>query len=296
MALAMDRNITREELEALWIKYTHYRSRMLAASTISRDYGKVASVIRRMPESSSSIEIRNWLLQKYSFESARRLLVQFNACCKWGKVSGYLKSNPFKNLAKGMLHAHHAEDYRAFSVEERDRIILTFLKSKPQYAPWVKFLFWTGCRPEEAAALAWFDISAAGIWFRYAAPYEKNDIQGTKTHTQRVFPINERLKRLLSEIRPFPSGAGRIFPDRNGNPFDYHNFQNRHWKPLVELLAESGAISQYLSQYHCRHTFCTLALQAGLPIADIAYLVGNSPKTIWTHYAGRSREIEVPEF
>ena len=52
----------------------------------------------------------------------------------------------------------------AFTVEERDRIIAAFVNdSRPgtdyrHYAPFVKFLFWTGCRPCEAIGLRWGSV------------------------------------------------------------------------------------------------------------------------------------------
>lgn len=40
-----------------------------------------------------------------------------------------------------------------FEPSERDRIIAWFERESPAFAPWVKFLFWTGVRPGEGAAL-----------------------------------------------------------------------------------------------------------------------------------------------
>jgi integrase len=40
----------------------------------------------------------------------------------------------------------------------------------------------------------------------------------------------------------------------------------------------------------------TLALENDLDAKDVARLIGNSPEMIYKHYAGRQRELIVPEF
>ncbi|NEQ31821.1 MAG: hypothetical protein F6K04_12585 [Leptolyngbya sp. SIO4C5] len=74
----------------------------------------------------------------------------------------------------------------------------------------------------------------------------------------------------------------------------YQNFQRRHWRPLVLELAEQGRIAFYLSQYHCRHTWITGALASGMSVQDVSYLARVSTAVIYQHYAGRSRQIIVP--
>lgn len=271
---------------------------MLSPSTIKRDYHKVYRVIVKMPPYlESAIEIRDWLLEHYSSEVTRRLLMQFSACCKWAAESELIAGDPFKGLSKQIKKKMNSNDYRAFTATERDRIIITFQQTKPNYAPWVQFLFWTGCRPEEAAGLQWQHVSNDALTFTQAAPYDTKEVQDTKTHNSRIFPLNDRLRRLLSSVRPFPRlPFDYVFPGGELSPFEYHNFQTRHWRPLVTLLAESGAIADYLPQSHCRHTFITLALQSGMTVNDVAYLVGNSPDVIYRHYASRTRVLTVPEF
>jgi integrase len=51
----------------------------------------------------------------------------------------------------------------------------------------------------------------------------------------------------------------------------------------------------YLSQYHCRHTWITEALNH-LSVQDVSYLARVSPHVLYKHYAGRSRRILIPEF
>lgn len=65
----------------LWEKYTQYKSSQVTASTLVRDYGKIAKRLQSIPKSvTDAVGVRDWLLSNYSSEVARRTLVQLNAC------------------------------------------------------------------------------------------------------------------------------------------------------------------------------------------------------------------------
>lgn len=110
-----------------------------------------------------AVGVRDWLLSKYSSEVARRTLVQLNACFKWAVKSGLTPENPFNGMAGDIKKNTRNPSRESFSREEKEAIIAAFenntfspkFTSTPHsfYAPYVKFLFMTGCRPEEAIAL-----------------------------------------------------------------------------------------------------------------------------------------------
>lgn len=292
-----NRRIQPSRLRCLWQRYTDFKRGQLAHSTIERDYNKIGQLLKKMPDYlETSIDMRDWLLARYAAESTRRYLMQFNACCRWAYDSDLLAVNPFDGLTRHFRRKVNDTGYTGFTATERDLIIQTFVTAHPFYASWVKFLFWTGCRPEEAAALRWHHISSdrRQIQFREAAPVDTKKAQRTKTGKSREFPVNDRLRSLLLSL-PAGDRETLLFMGEKGASFEYHNFQTRYWKPTVEALVEAGQVSLYRPQYHCRHTFITLALDH-LPVKDIAYLVGNSPNIIYKHYASRSRHLEIPEF
>lgn len=293
------RAITPAKLAMLWKPYTAFRSKQLAGSTIKLDYAKTASVIARLPKSlTSAVEIRDWLLERRSAETTRRLIQQFNACCEWACASDLYDRNPFVGMTKQFRVIKNQENlWTAFEPEERDAIIQAFEQNEPFYAPWVKFLFWTGCRPSEAAGLQWKNIKQdlSEIHFVQAAP-NGCDIQKTKTKRDRFFPINDRLRVLLISLKPDTTDREQfLFRGEKGGRLEYHNFQTRHWKPIVEGLVETGKVFRYMSQNHTRHTWITLALPH-MSVNDIAYLVGNSPDIIYNNYASRKKDIKIPEF
>lgn len=255
---------------------------------------------RRAPHLENAIEIRDWLLENYSHETTRRTIQQFSACGKWAMESELLDRNPFDGLQRHLRPKKPSEKaWASFTAEERDRIIQQFELERPFYAPWVKCLFWTGARPEELCALKWEHIAGdcTEILIREALPIDMKEVQSTKNYRSTRFPCNTRLQRLFRELEP-STGRDRmahVFTGFKGGRFDYHNFQTRAWKPLVQELVKQGKVAFYLSQYHARHTWITLALEH-LTVQDVSYLARVSPKVIYDHYAGRSRRIIIPEF
>ncbi len=116
---------------------------------------------------------------------------------------------------------------------------------------------------------------------------------GLKTQKKRIFPINNRLGGLLKSIQPVDvSGETKVFPSPEDKWIDVHNLSKRAWKAVLETL--DGV--EYRKFYQTRHTFITMALKNGVDVKDVATMVGNSPEIIYRHYAGRSRELFLPEF
>ena len=108
------------------------------------------------------------------------------------------------------------------------------------------------------------------------------------------FPVNQQLGKLLRECVG-DRQHGPLFTGAKGGPFHYGNFQRKLWFPLVNDLADNGAIAWYLPQKHARHTWITGMIAAGMDISTIAYLARNSPAVILRHYAQRQKSPTIPE-
>ncbi|MBD2085076.1 site-specific integrase [Coleofasciculus sp. FACHB-542] len=297
-------------LAELWDRYTEFKSTQLEKTTILRDYGKIQKRIQKLPtqDLSKGVEIRDSLLKAYSPEVTKRTLKQFNACCNWAVRSKLISSNPFDGMAAEIISKTASSRSRmSFTKEERDAIITAFEDntysskfspvSHSYYAAYVKFLFLTGCRPEEAIALKWKHIQNNRIVFCEAVATDLKIRKSTKTHVIRTLPINTQLQYLLDEIKPEEvSPEALVLPAKNGKELDAHNFLNRVWKPVVQNLVKAAKVKQYLPQYHTRHTFITMALEAGVSVVQVSKWVGNSPEIIMKHYAGTIRQVQVPEF
>ncbi|WP_026073095.1 site-specific integrase [Nodosilinea nodulosa] len=303
-------------LAELWEKYTNFKRPGLSPSTLAKDFNKVSRCINlRLPTKSlkDSVAIRDWLVANKTPNAVKRYLTQFSACCDWATKSQLIPHNPFKGMAadikvpKGDLEE---TDINPFSLEERDLIIQAFRSDRYYgvYAPFIEFLFMTGCRPSEAVALQWQYISEdfRSIRFEQAVVVSESGLvckKGLKTQRKRTFPVNSQLAALLSSIKPeVVTSDMKVFPSPEGTWIDVHNLTNRAWRSVLSKL--DGI--EYRKLYQARHTFITAALETAITMPDgrikmldakdVAKLVGTSPKMIYEHYAGKSRELFVPEF
>ncbi len=310
-------SVSQPTLPQLWEKYTDFKRSSLSPSTLAKDYTKIARCIGlQLPSKSlnDAIAIRDWLVANKTANSAKRIVTQLAACCQWALKSQMISHNPFFGMASEIKipkNQSDASDINPFSLEERDKIIQTFKDnhSYNYYAALIEFLFMSGCRPSEAVALQWKHISDdfSTIRFEQAVVEAENGLvckKGLKTQKKRSFPANEKLAGLLKSIKPKDaSGETKVFPSPKGKWIDVHNLTTRVWRSVLKELDDT---IEYRKLYQTRHTFITAALETPIPTSDgrtkmldakdVAKLVGTSPKMIYEHYAGASKELFVPEF
>jgi integrase len=239
-------------------------------STFENWINKIDNALFLQPD-----KLTNYLLQNTTQEQARRLLERITAAIQWGVNLEKLDCNPFEKNAKIKSISNPRID--PFSIKERDLIIEAF---KDNHYYWlVQFLFFTGCRPSEAIGLKWEKINLDYTSFLIdQAIIERKLSPHTKTHKIRHFPINCQLKNILFNIK---KESEFIFLSKTRKLVDFHNFNEREWKPILKSLP-----IRYRPPYCCRHTFITLCLIKGIAITQVAYWVGNTPEIILRHYAG----------
>lgn len=300
-------------LDELWTRYCDYRKPQVAITTYIREYqGRYASHIKKLPtkDLSEAIAIREYITSNLSLNTAKRLLTQISACCKWAVKSGLIQKNPFADMAAEVKLANkEADSIDPFSLAERDAILSAFSchPKHSHYYPFVRFLFLTGCRTGEAVALQWKHINKDCTVITFAETYNNRlkIRKDTKTHKVRKFPCNPVLKELLLSIRPDDyKPDDYVFTSTTRLPIDTHNFTNRIWKGckysgktyrgIVTALVEAGMVDRYRCLYNTRHTFITMALEGGVTVPQVAKLVGNSPEVILKHYAGSLLKFEIP--
>ena len=278
-------------LGKLWEKYTSYKAQHLAATTIKKDFATVARHIRKTcGDLSEARRIRAELMEITTIRSAKKTLMQINACCTWAVDFGLLEINPFEKLK--IKARKSPPNIEPFTEQERDHITAVFKKEESFYAPLVEFLFLTGCRPSEAIALRWKHIDSDLTQINFCEAFVYGVSKGTKTNKSRIFPINPKLRSFLSLIKPAKSNSGEslLFPSKTGSIINEHNFVRRQWKQVLEKLA-----IRQRPIYNCRHTFISFCLAKGIQVQQVAVWVGNSPRTIWEHYAGLFVVQSVPE-
>jgi integrase len=277
-------------LGELWEKYTIHKAEHLAATTIKKDFGVVRRYINKTcGDLNQAQKIRAQLLEATTSRSAKKTLMQINACCTWAFDYGLIEYNPFEKLK--IKARKSPANIQPFTEEERERIVKAFRETESFYAPLIEFLFLTGCRPSEAVALRWGHIDAALTQIIFCEARVYGITKSTKTNKSRIFPINLKLRSLLTAIKPNRiRGDDLVFPSKTGLTIDEHNLVRRQWNCILERLGISRR-----PLYNCRHTFISLCLGKGVQVQQVAVWVGNSARTIWEHYAGLTTKQEVPE-
>lgn len=306
-------------LKELWEGFLDYKTPQCSENTMYCMYNVYTSYIRQLPthDIEQAGEIRDFSVKEFPPDSAKRFITRVSACCDWAIESNLIAVNPFAGMAASIkLPKKDSEDYDIdpFSAEERDQILEAIASNRfcpkssgfkhSYYSSFLTFLFKTGCRPSEATALTWGHISKdfGNITFQQRLIKTKTGKKinaGLKNgQKRRTFPCNASLRELLRTSKPdHCKSSDLVFPSPEGTFIDTDNFRNRIWKKVLE-----GLEIRYRKFYQTRHTFITLALEATgehgghLDAKDVARLVGNSPDTIYHHYAGNKRELFVPEF
>lgn len=277
-------------LVELWDRFTQHKARELEQTTIERDFKRVRNHLLRCPVKTlsgvpSARRVRSYLQTVGTPATVKKMLMYLRSAASWAVDEGLLQSNPFEQVR--VQAKRKGDGPRPFSRNEMEGIIEAF--ADRHYGPFVKFLFWTGCRTSEAVGLRWGDVGAEAILFQSAIVGKIR--KGPKT-TIREFPINSQLAALLESIRPeSPSPDALVFLAPKGGAVDAHNFLNREWKAVISQLS-----IPYRPQYATRSTFISLCLSSGVEVVQVAKWVGNSPRTIWSHYAGLISSDSVPLF
>ncbi|WP_448574065.1 tyrosine-type recombinase/integrase [Trichothermofontia sp.] len=297
----------------LWLDYVASRTGV-SPSTVRGTYKPVERMLRSLPSNlglHDATEARDYLLKRHSPDVVRRFIMQMNACCKWAIKSRVITANPYADLLGSVSIPKRkqngvSDDIHPFTREERDAIIAAFesnqfhparanhLSRHSHYAPYIKFLFFSGCRPSEAIGLQWKHVKDDRILFQQSVVDGGSSLvlkKGLKTQDYRYFPINNQLRSILDDIKPDNASPDDfVFPSPTGKHIDIGNFRNRVWKPILDALG-----IEYRKPYQTRHTFITLCLESGVDAKDVAKWVGNSPEIIYKHYASAKRDLSVPE-
>ncbi len=195
----------------------------------------------------------------------------------WAVAEGLLTANPWLKIKP---RKKTKEIIKPFSHGETARIIAGFEKSYPAWVPFTKFLFLSGCRMSEAIGLQGkhvdFERGEICICESLAQRKDGNGYErarkDTKTGSVRYLKINAELAKLLEQVAVasknpedlvFLSPAGTSHIDSN-------NFRNR-WK---KVLSATGI--PYRRPHVVRHSFASHAIEQGIPLTGVAYLLGHS--------------------
>ncbi|BAZ37184.1 phage integrase family protein [Calothrix sp. NIES-4101] len=294
----------------IWDKFSEYQANQVEKTTILNRYNRIRNYICKLPFNSltEAPKIRDYHLKNTTKRMAWLLINYYAQCCDWAVNSELIKSNPFTKL-KFKEPKQPQKEYKAFTIEQRDLIIKTFELSRfKHYASLIKFLFWTGCRPGEAFALTWGDISEDCRKIEINKSCNLYKIKkSTKNNKKRIFPVSEnsKLHKLLISIKPDNADNNQlVFTKTDGGAISSTTTQ-KIWRGqygqykylgVVAGLASKGKIP-YLNLYATRHTFATWAITEGISPDKVAMWIGDRTETVLKYYSHPEVvEADCPDF
>lgn len=243
-----------------------------------------------------------------TLETAYKLLI---AAINLAKSEDRVQSNPYtkyKKILVGMIDASNngGESKRtreAYSNDELEAIFDAFYNNTycppnsaykhSYYLPYVKFLAFTGCRPEEAIALTKDDVIVKDSrkFLSINKAYTNGELKGTKTEESRVIPINDELADVLNSAYNLCPESPLFFPSIKDKTYmNQGRFQTETMAKITSALYADGKISKVLPTYNLRHTRITALLRDGINPSTVAQLMGTSVEMLNRHYCGNLTE------
>jgi integrase len=220
-------------------------------------------------------ELATW--QAHLPERSRYGIVQalrqtLEAAVRWG----YMSRNPAE-LA-GRNRQPSPRTVRAFTREELGAIAAEL---SPRYQPLPEFAAATGLRPEEWRALERRDVDRrAGVVNLVRTVSDGEIVELAKTNrSRRQVPLSRRALAALEELPP-RLDTPLLFPAPMGGPLNLDHFRAREWRPAIK----ASGVREPARIYDLRATFASRAIRAGVPVFELAKIMGTSVHMIELHY------------
>jgi integrase/recombinase XerD len=138
---------------------------------------------------------------------------------------------------------------------------------------WIEFGLGTGLRPGEQAGLRWSDVRMGEREIR---------VRGTKTAgSLRIVPVHGQALAVLErrQLTRKSEGGGLVFTGTGGREVSLGYLTKR-----LKKLAEKAEVPKNVTAYSLRHSYGTRMIAGGVPILDLAHLMGTSVEMIEKHY------------
>ena len=221
-----------------------------------------------------------YLRSKVSERSVKDYMILVQSCWVWAEKS--LPENPWQMVLK-QVKPMPKQKVKPFTAEEVQRILEGFRCDRhyKHYADFVTFLFGTGCRFGEAAALKWkhFANDFSTVWIGESV--SRGVRKSTKTGKDRTVMLPPEVIAMLKARKTEACQPNDVvFPAPQGEEINDKNFRRRAWKKVLEKLE-----IEYRKPYATRHTAISHALANGANPLAVAEQTGHDPQILFKHYA-----------
>ena len=278
-------------LEEAWLMFLEERKTCLSPTSLATDYRQVGCWIHRCPiqELEKGRQIITWTLQQKPEKSARKVCMFLRCMYKWASSEdvAMLPRNPVQNFR--MPKAPQADHDIVVIPRCEIPLVLIALEYKghhrqTNWSLYAEYQLQTGKRTGEVRAAKWSDIDGNKIRVHSNYTLTHGLKNSTKTNKARWVPLNQRALQILEEL---DRDSEFIFP---WNRFAYQTF----FRMKVDQLFEAGLVKARYRPYDLRHVAISRWLEDGISVAQAAKWAGNTSEVIWKHYAGSTKEYNMP--
>lgn len=290
----IDPRAGRMTLDAWWVRWLETRTvqKATAAKIESQWRVHVQPAFGSWPLSSiQSWDVESWVARLVrdqvgaeTVASSLRLLGQLLGAATRHRL---IHTNPVE-VVKAPSVPKHVD--RFLSVDEANRLVAAISKVDdtarvprgekmprvvdPEQQLFVRLMLEAGLRWEETAGLHVFRVDLMRKLVRVQEVLERDGsikpIPKSKAG-QRVVPLIDDLVMLLSAHLTGKPRDGLVF-ERAGRPLSYSNWLKRVWKPAVAAAALETPLP---TPHDCRHSYGSWLANQGVPVHEIAALMGH---------------------
>ena len=233
------------------------------------------------------LEINIWwkdLLKTHQNSTINIILTMMCNIFKFAGTMSWVNSNPIKNIDRPKNGSFSPDPF------ELDEIEILLENIDPFYHDYQVSRFFGGFRPSEIDAIEPYHFHEKQKFVKIQQSIVRGRLNDTKnTFSNRDVKLNERTYQAFKNqlVNAKKQSSRTLFFNKHGNPIDTLNYNRSVWKPLFEKKEIKEANIRYRHCRCSRHTYISLALDAGEKPMYVAKQVGHSnARTLFEHYAG----------
>lgn len=221
--------------------------------------------VKKQPQFITANEIRKFLYiyqeqKEVSYRTMDKYREYITRFFTWAHAEGYISNNPARNIA--------SIKYEEKPREALTQIELEYLRMACETArerAIIEFLYSTGARVSELSIIKKADIN----W------YEKSVHLFGKGRKHRISFLNAKAEVALKKYLESRNDDCEYLFSTMKRP--YRNISKDGVEKIVRNIAHraSDNIGKHITPHTLRHTTASVALQSGMPIADISKLLGH---------------------
>jgi integrase len=204
------------------------------------------------------LHVHAWLGQKsWSQSTQRQAIVAVKRVINWAFDEGYIRRKPLKKLKRPPMQRRQT----LIAAETHQQMLK---RTDSAFGVFLTALRGTGARPGEIRAVTAAMVNVAlGVW---SLPEHKTAKKTGKPRVVYLSPAMLKLTKKLVDEHP----AGPLFRNSRGQPWTANAIRCRMRRMRKAMELPDGTVA-----YSYRHTYATDGLENGVPITEMAELLGH---------------------